>query len=417
MGLKKCGVVRFDTMDPSQGGWASVEGERARRINGPGALSNDTLWWSNLDFNALTAAGLIRTPYIKRTTYCTSWNTSSSSTVIGQEEVCSDWGFMHRNFSDQEITEALSAIFTSTMRFVEKHYGLDLSKGVPQQDSLADELRLLMLPEKDEHFTPEVDAALEAAYQPYSYCVNPKYAIDDYVYVQMVVPSVRYAHELMDVVVPDSQFNFVGPDQLPRDPAERLDWVIAQENPVLARVRVSDVSPDYAPVLAFANGARSGSNRAWASHPELLLLSRYATIEVDSAFVFGKYESLDPKLRLPQFDGLQEMTPTADIISSNHWIGLSRNNPWSLERRSQGRAWSPRAIWINAVDRFLMFTYALRLHRAGIAVYRYGAGRITAIVPKYHYRDAYEVATSCGLLAPPSIAPDIRIQRGLQDYG
>ena len=414
MGVMKLGVVRFDTSDPSQGGWVSVEGERARRINGPGALSNDTLWWSSLTFDDMYRAN-IRTPYIKLTTYCTSWSTSGEP--MGQNEICMDWGFMHRNFSDQEITEALSAIFASTMRFVERHYGLDLAKEVPQQASLADELRVLLLPEKDEHFTPEVDAALEAAYQPYTYCVFPRHDLNDYVHVQMIVPPVRYAHEVLDVVVPESKFNFIGADQLPRDPAARLEWVLAQENPVLARIRVSDVSPEYAPVLAFGNGAKSGCNRTWASHPELLLLSKYATIEIESAFVFGGYEPLDNKLRLPRFSGLQEMTPTADIIASNHWIGLARSNPWTFERRSRGRAWSPRAIWINAIDRFLMFTYALRLYRAGIAVYRYGAGRITAVVPKYHYRDAYEVATSCGLLAPPSITPDIRIQRGLQDYG
>ena len=414
MGLSKRGVVRFDSPDPSQGGWASVEGERARRISGPGALGNDTLWWSNLDFNAMFASGLNRTPYIKRTTYCSSWNTASSA--LGQDEVCADWGLMHRSFSEQEITEALSAIFASTIRFVERHYGLNLST-VPQQDSLADEMRILLLPKKDEHFTPEVDAALEAAYQPYTYCVVPRHDMDDYVHVQMVIPPVRYAHEVLDIVVPESKFHFLGPHELPADPRERLEWVLAQEQPVLARVRVSDVTPDYAPVLAFGNGAKAGCNRTWASHPELLLLSQYATIEVDSAFVFGGYEQLDPRLRLPDFTALQMMTPTADIIASNHWIGLARSNPWSLERKDKGRAWSPRAIWLNAIDRFLAFTYALRLYRAGIAVYRYGAGRITAIVPKYHYRDAYEVATSCGLLAPPSIAPDIRIQKGLQEYG
>lgn len=412
MGLSRCGVVRFDTPDPNQGGWASVEGEPARRISGAGALGNDTLWWSNLDFNAMFTSGLNRTPYIKRSTYCTSWDA-----IGGQDDVCSAWGLLHRSFSEREITEALSAIFTQTLRFVERHYGLDLSKEVPRQDSLADELRVLMLPKKDERITPEVDAALEAAQQNYSYCINPRFDESDYVRVAMIVPPVRYAHEVLNVVVPETKFHFLGPNDLPDTPQERMEWVLAQERPVLARVRVSDVSPDYAPVLAFGNGTRAGSNRSWASHPELMLLSQYARIEIDSAFVFGGYEPLAEHLRLPEFTALQAMTPTAEIVASNHWIGLARNNPWTLERVDKGRAWSPRAIWINAVDRFLTFTYALKLYRAGIAVHRYGAGRVTAIVPKYHYQDAYEVASACGLLAPPTIAPDIRIQSELRDYG
>ncbi len=110
------------------------------------------------------------------------------------------------------------------------------------------------------------------------------------------------------------------------------------------------------------------------------------------------------------------MTPTAEIISSNHWIGLSRENPFRLEPGKQ-RAISPRAAWITAIDRFMMFTYALQLHRTGITVKRYGAGSVLVIVPDGNYRDAYEIATGIGLIAPATLVNDILVQEELQGYG
>ncbi|MBB3923895.1 hypothetical protein [Xanthomonas arboricola] len=416
MGLKRCGVVRFDSLDPHQGGWVSVDGEKARRINGVGALDNDTLWWSNLTFNAMFETQLHRTPYIKRTTYLTSWNPSGE--IVGQDEICLAWGLLTRNFPEQLITEALSGIFSRTVRFAEQHYGLNIDREVPRYDNLADELRALLLPQKDKHLTPEVDAALSSAHQYYANCITSRFLEEDHVAVNFVAPAVPYAHEMLDLVVPAEQFDFLGSNQLPV-PTRRLEWVLAQDRPVLASVRVSDVNPEYSSVIAYGNGARSGTNRRWATHPELLLLSKYARVEVDSVFLFGSYEKLAPSLQLPHFTKLQAMTPTAEIIASNHWISLARENPYNLEqvRSPQERALSPRAAWLNAMDRFMMYTYAIQLYRAGITVRRYGAGRVTAVVPKYNYRDTYEIASTIGLLAPPTISTDIRIQDGLQGYG
>ena len=108
------------------------------------------------------------------------------------------------------------------------------------------------------------------------------------------------------------------------------------------------------------------------------------------------------------------LLPTADLICSNHWIGLCRENPYKLEaNKAEYRALSPRSVWLNSFDRFFMFSYALQLHKAGIVVRRYGAGSVSVIVPKFNYRDAYEIATGIGLIAPPSLIPDILVQEEL----
>lgn len=400
------GVVRFDSDNPNVGAWISVNGEKATRITSFGALDNQTIWWTNLSFGAIYSCNLHKVPYIKRTNYLNNW------TQGGQEDVCYAWGIEPRRHTEPQIARALSAIFLRVMKFAAQNYGLSVSH-LPAHDNLADELRCLMLPEKDPHISPEVDAALLSAHQYYSYCLSPRLSSEDYITVSFNVPAVKYAGMIMNSIIPSDQVEFVSELQLPAAP-DRLNWVLSQSKPVLSKVRVSDIDPDHVNVISFGNGARAGTNRNWVSQPELLLLSQYARVEISSCFVFGNYQQLDPACRLPYFTTLQSMTPTADLICSNHWIGLCRENPYKLEaNKAEYRALSPRAVWLNSFDRFFMFSYALQLHKAGIVVRRYGAGSVTVIVPKFNYRDAYEIATGIGLIAPPSLIPDILVQEEL----
>lgn len=410
MGVQRFGCVRFDVDDPNVGGWASVDGQEAYRISSVGNLDNRTLWWTNLSFQAMYSSNLHKTGYIKRTTYLNSWLQG------GQDDICEGWGLSRRTHTEQKVTEALSAILARAMRVVRDHYGIDPERNLPIHDNLADELRSAILPEKDPHIGPEVDAALGAAHQYYTYCITPRVPLDEFAMVQFSVPAVRYAAEMVGGIVPSDQVEFVHADQL-RQVADKVTWVVNQDRPTLARVTVSNVHPDYVNVIAFANGAKAGNNRAWVPQPELLLLSKYADVEIDSVFIFGQYEPLSEVCSLPRFTAIQSLSPTAEIVASNHWIGLSRENPFRLEPTKPAlRAHSPRATWITAIDRFVMFTYALQLHRAGIAVRRYGAGAVTAVVPKHNYRDAYEIATAIGLSGPPTIVDDILVQQELQGY-
>lgn len=397
------GVVRFDDDNPNSGAWVSVMGKPAYRISSIGALDNQTVWWCNLSFNAIYRCNLHKSAFIKRTNYLNNWLPE------GQESICQDWGFEARRYTEEQITRALSGIFARTMFFVAQHYGLDLNK-IPAHDNLADELRCLMLPKKDEHISPELDAALGAAHQYYAFCLSPRLPTEDFVTVRFSVPSVQYANMMLDSIFPSDQVEYIPESQLPA-PADRVNWVLTQDLPVLAKVKVSDIHPDYVNVISFGNGAKAGTNRSWVSQPELLSLAKYARIDIGGCFVFGEYKALPSQCRLPFFSVLQSMTPTADIIASNHWIGLCRENPYKLEANQAAyRALSPRAVWLNSFDRFMMLSYAIKLHKSGIVVRKYGAGSVFAVVPKYNYRDAYEIATSIGLVAPPSLIGDILVQ-------
>ena len=153
MGVKQFGCVRFDSDDPNMGGWASVSGREAYRISSVGNLDNDTLWWTNLSFQAMFEANLNKTAYIKRTTYLNSWLQD------GQVEICQGWGFLRRTHTEKAITEALGAIFDRVMRFAGEKYGIQYHRSVPVHDNLADEMRCKMLPDKDPQIGPEVDGA------------------------------------------------------------------------------------------------------------------------------------------------------------------------------------------------------------------------------------------------------------------
>lgn len=410
MGIKQFGCVRFDADDPNMGGWAAVAGGEAVRISSVGSLDNATLWWSNLSFQAMFESNLHKTSYIKRTTYLNSWLQD------GQQEICLAWGFLRSSYTEKTITEALSSIFDRVMRFAGDAYDIDFARSVPMHDNLADELRCRMLPDKDPHINGEVDIALSAAHQYYTYCVTPHYNREETAVVKFAAPAVGYAREMLSAVIPSHQVDFIEERKLP-PAAQRIEWVVNHARPALARVVVSDIHPDYVNVIAFANGAKAGSNRSWVTQPELLLLSKYARVEISALFLFGGYEDMPAECKLPAFTAMQSMTPTAEVIATNHWLGLARENCYKLEpKANDARAVSPRAAWLTAVDRFVMFTYGLQLHRAGIVIRRYGAGAITTLIPKHNYRDAYEIASAVGLIAPPSLVSDINVQEELQAH-
>lgn len=398
------GAVRFDTDDANSGGWAAISGHRAFRISSHGDLDNQILWWSNLSFKAVFGCNLHKTPNLKRTTFLSVWGNG------GQEDICDSWGLNDPRFSEAIRTQLLSAFFSRTMLISQSHYHLP-SDIMPASDNLADELRCQMIPKADKSFGPELDAALRSAHQYFCYPVTPRLNGDDFVQVNFLIPPVRHARAVLDSLIPSDEVRFIGPEQLPPS-KHRVQWALDSEQPLLLKVNVSQVSPDVVNVLGYSNDAKRMRN--WVSQPELLMLARYAHVDISAAFIFSSYRTVESKMGLPAFDRLQSMSPTAEIICSNHWVSLCRENPYTFERnQADQRVLSPRAVWLNAMDRFYCFTYAVQLHRAGVLVKRYGAGTVSCIVPKFNYRQVYEAACSIGLLSPSKIVSEILMQGDL----
>ncbi len=410
-GVRAVGSVRFDHEDPAQGGWACVAGGKPFRISTVGGLDNATLWIMNLPFAVFQQNGLNRTAHFKRTTYLNAWQ------LGGQRDIAQNWGLLPRNYTEAQITAGMAAIASNTLGFAFRRYGIDITRSVPVYDGLSDEIRAKLLPVKDKRLGPEIDTALQDAHQYFTHCVMGPVRRDEYVDVRFVVPAVSYGAEVLGTPIPGDQVDFLGDADLPPQ-GDRVAWVLASDRPVLARVVVSNVSPEVAALIAHANGARTGSTRQWVSQPELMLLRRYADVEVDAVMLFRRYEELPENCQLPQFTALQAMTPSAELLAANHWTGLCRENPWRLDQvPTDQRGLSPRAVWITAIDRFLMFTYAYRLHKAGLMVRLYGGGAVVVAVPKHAYREAFEIAAHCGLLAPTQISSDIDIQEDLAEEG
>lgn len=415
MGVSHFGAVRFDMDDPHAGGWASVAGQEAYRIANVASLDNRTIWWTNLSFDAMFAANIHRLPHVKRNSYLHSWRRGGN----GQDEFCQSWGLVRRLFTEKAITEALGSIFDQCMRFAAPHYRIDLGqREVLSYDSLADEIRAKLLPKADPTLGPEVDSAVSDSHVYYNRCMTPARRGDDYIDVCFSRPAVAYAREMTQTIIPSDQCEYLDAHRLPVR-GSRLDWVLSQEQPVLARVTVSDVNPGFSSLISFGNGSKAGTNRSWLTQPEILLLSNFARVEIEAAYLFSAYRDLPANCRFGDgITDLQAIMPNTQILATNHWVGLCRENPYKLEPSKQGeRRTSPRAAWLTAVDRFQMFTHALQMHQAGFTVVCYGAGSVIARVPKFNYRDAYEIAKAIGLLAPTTMAEDIDIQEDLRDAG
>ncbi|MGH8603287.1 MAG: hypothetical protein ACREXR_11105 [Gammaproteobacteria bacterium] len=414
MAVEHFGVARFDMLDPNAGGWASVAGQEAYRITNIGSLDNRTIWWTNLDFPALYAANVHRLSHIKRTNYLHSWRRGD-----GQDDFCHSWGLVRRRYTEKAINEALSGMFDQCMRFTTQRYGIDLSqREVLAYDTLADELRARLIPTPDPPLGTEVDTAVADSHAYYNNCMTPRQPAGDYVDICFSRPAVAYAIEMTNTIIPTDQVEYLDSSKLPAR-GRRLEWVLNQETPVLARVTVSDVQPNYASLISFGNGSRPGTNRSWLTQPEILLLANFARVEIEAAYVFSAYRGLPDSCALPEgISDLQRIMPTTQVWATNHWVGLCRENPYRLEpTKFVDRRTSPRAAWLTSIDRHIMFGAALQFHQAGFTPTNYGAGNVIVRVPKYNYRDAYDVGTAIGLLAPTTVAEDIAVQEDLQDVG
>lgn len=80
----------------------------------------------------------------------------------------------------------------------------------------------------------------------------------------------------------------------------RIKWALESERPLLLKVNVSQISHLISRTYwVLQNGAKRG--RQWVSQPELLQLSRYATVDITAAFMFSEYRVLGGNCSLPRF--------------------------------------------------------------------------------------------------------------------
>jgi hypothetical protein len=387
------GAVVFDDDTRPNSGWASVGGAQAVRIRGTGDLASDVYWWCNLPTAVFIKYGTLANPKLKRADYL-----KPNMTQLHQE-----LGLMTVRMPAARIAEITAEIFARVMRMAQKHYGLVK----PVDLTLASDLYEVLVRE-DKMITPEIDEALRQSYQVWAKCENKTPQGSKMVTFRR--PRIQHALDVLSTPIPGLQWEFIDEKKMVPE-AKRVDWLISQSRPALVRASVKSVQYDVAKIVSFGGGARE--ERAWMSHPELLMLSRFANIKIDAVFLSNDYEPQE--VYRPIFSGgsIGSLSVSNGILAENYWIALASSNTMKRFSKEKLTIFSPRAVWLSASDRFHTLLPALMMDGSGFCVRGYGRGMVTMAIQRGALMEARACAAAAGLNAPLYVHEDISIQSAL----
>lgn len=392
--MSRYGCVLFDDPNRAGPGWASIAGDTAFRINGTGDLATDVVWIVNVEYQAFFRQGLQRLARLKRTYYLTR--------TIPQ--IMRELGLDSRFMPATQAVRVLAEIFDRTVRLAERHYGADVSR----YDTLADGLRGAIL-SKDETLSTEIDQAVDQATQNTVMCEQR--FLPDSTHLTFRRPRMLHARELLATPMPLAPWEFLPGEKMVPE-ARRMDWLLRQDRPVLAKIAVQRLSPEAAHLVAFGSGAwgrGKQKDRSWASHPELLFLSHYATVRVDAAFLGAGYAPLAPLIPLMDEGPAGDLSFSAGLLADSYVTALASPQPYHLGPKIP----TPRAAWLRASDRFLSFFPAMLLDGAGFQVNSYGMGSVGVRVVQGNLTAAACAAREASLLVPLSLTGDAEIEEAL----
>lgn len=400
----KFGCVMFDLKEDPNGkmipmpgeGWASIEGKKAIRIKSAGDLSSEVKWLTNLSQDVLWKSALVKQSKLKHSGYL--------RTEVFQ--IMKEIGMLPPKKPIVEVCETLSEIFTKVMKLAIEFYDL---KSFNEKD-LSMEIRNNIFPE-DNSISIHVDEALVRSYQDLVICEKPILK-EKMMYISLKRPRYFHAKNILDTSIPllGKDWEFFSEDQMPPTTEGKLDFLMKKEKPFIAKIAIhSFIDPDNINVdlskllnLGEAKGEGGKSKeRNWVCQPEILYLSKFASLDISAAFVAEGYQDLGRKTHLPYLGELSDFSYSLGLLAENVWIGLASRSINS-QKRSKSLV-SPRACWLKAADRFMTLTSAMMLSSAGFIVSSYGYGGVTVIVEENKLPQLIEIAPHAGLCVPMNI--------------
>lgn len=381
------GAVIFDDDARPSAGWASVRGETAFRIRGMGDLASDVYWWTNMPSGTFIRYGGFRQTRLRKDDYLRP----------NMRQLHTEMGLLPVRMPAARIVEITAEVFDRVMRLAEIHHGLPR----PHEPRLQDDLYPLVV-KADESLGSLVDSALDQAHQPWVACTTAPPAKAGMISFRR--PRINHVLDVLSTPVPADQWEYVEDRKMPPE-GKRIDWLVSQSRPVLAKAVVKRVDHEVSQVICF--GAGSMKQRSWMSHPELLMLSKFAQIRIEGAFLGSEYE--EQHVYRPVFTGgpFGSLSVSAGILAENYLMALSEARVIKKMGQDRTKVFSPRAVWYTASASLYSLMPALMLHGSGFCVMGYGRGVVTLAIPKGALDDARQCAAAAGLQAPLHVGDDI----------
>ncbi|MDL5034295.1 hypothetical protein QRD43_20505 [Pelomonas sp. APW6] len=389
--LQRFGVAIFDNPRDMSSGWACEAEGTPRYFTSVNDLPTSTVWCTTLDWDEYQHRGK-QLHHLRRNDYLRS-SLGAIATDIGIR-------------IDGEFAETgclrLAQVVGNAMQLAATVYGWQDPASDIREDTLHEDIRrtIVQAPKPHQH----VRGALLGAFQGHS---SPDWAPvyeADCVAITLRYNRLDYAAKLMNCTVPDEGWTRVTEERAADLSLDRL-LDPACPSMVEATIEFTGSDPDVATLIAFGSqpGKRAGL-RKWVSQPELLWISRFARIHVNSALICRASRTLPDAVKLPPpmlKDPTFSLSISAGLVAESHVHALSTLTYNRAAKHQVASAW---AVWLRALDRSLCFSLAHKAMQAGFTPLNYGSGSVRVRVPRTRLGDLLEFASENGI-AYPAFSP------------
>lgn len=400
MAEKKFGVVFFDDENDPAAGWASVAGETPRRIASSHELSTDTLWWTNMSYRSFYMMTEIwRQPWLRHDKYL----------VISPKDALQEWGIDPKTVGSDYATKFCSMVFTRIMQLA-----MQLVREVEPRAKPDDIFQGRMLREDLRRILPEAEypkgeaaAIMKSGTAWQEITRTTVRGMKGARWFMLRKPRLAYAMEIFQTPVPRGPFEFLSRRDLRSRTDDRVRFVLESDVPCVAEVAIQKIDGDIAPIYGFGNAIEQDRRtpRSWVAHPEFMVLSRFAELDVKSLYVGDRYDVLAPRLPDPVKDLLSsrhsEYSWSAGVVAETLWraaaLGEDRGRV-SLGEDEEHAQTSWQGAWIKSADKSLLFLDAMKLTEMGYSVVSYGIGWARVIIQEEDIPDLIKDALTLGLM-------------------
>lgn len=387
--MKKVGVCWFDKSKMAEGGWISIGGSPAKRVDDAGQLQMDVLWVTNIDFTNHRKLYLGNSKHIFYNQYF-----KTSLNLLANE-----LGLSH---DPESLVSVASSVLSRVYRLGEKLYNIDEHDTAFRFSNILGSYASSDLTKSRAigRFAEDVEIAVKQSTQENQSFTGVRIPPGSKRSLYLF-PRASYAEWLLKQPVPvsnnwnairtkegSSALGTVNGKQVRGSTyALRRLEEIAENSAAIFRIKIIETSKFNRGFQTFGVGANY--NRSWATLPEVLYLAKYCSLEIS-----GGYKTDLGQLPLDVDYKIGFGSLSKGIFLENLWAAIVTDG------NSSGH-YSGVGAYLRAYDRIACGMAAEKLSQNGFFVGSYGSGKIAMFLRSGDKNSATKKALKLGLL--PSI--------------
>lgn len=210
------------------------------------------------------------------------------------------------------------------------------------------------------------------AYQQFSSCQSS--FLNNSKVIKVRRNRMDHARDIFSMPIPAGTWENISGKKLPKEHKKALDMILELDNPILAKVRVSNIDQYYSNLMAFGvnYSKKRSAPREWVTHPELFILANQAKVEIEEIYIAERYEYFSKESVFPReyMDEMQRYSYSLGALAENHWKTLCEG----VDSGNKQKIYSARAVWIKSMDRYLSYRLAKNFYDEEFIVVSYGDG-------------------------------------------